>query len=225
MFTFNTEKWIPRFILNDKNGYAIAKAIEAAMQYLNDTVLRDVQRFTDPSKMPEWRMDEFAWEYNILYDYGSDIETKRKWIQQANRMNRIYGTPEAIYQYLGGYFDSLDVEENWVYGASAYHFRVTVEGEWTPENEAWANKAIASAKNVRSVLDTLRSGCKSHIGLSTEGMVLARFSYPMTGAEEWAGRWPQENTVGVLGENDIQAAHADDTYSQIAYKMCGADEI
>ena len=136
---------------------------------------------------------------------------------------------------------------------------MTVEGEWTPENEAWARKAIAAAKNVRSVLDSLRIGAKCHIGIVAEGKVLARFTYPLTGAENWAGRWPQESTkgvldesgraglaadavgypfpyemtgtqpeistAGVLGEIDIPAAHAEDTYARILYKLCGQDEI
>ena len=39
MFTFDITKWVPRFLLNDKNGYALAKAIEAALQMMNDTSL------------------------------------------------------------------------------------------------------------------------------------------------------------------------------------------
>lgn len=299
MFQFDVTKWVPRFILNDKNGYALAKAIEAGVQYMNDRVQEGVSILTDPEAMPEWRLDELAWELNTLYDYGANIESKRDWIKHAIPMYRLYGTPRAIYQYLEGYFDAIDLEENWVYGGDAFHFRVTVEGEWTPEEEAWARKAIGTAKNVRSVLDNLRIGHKCHIAISAEGAVLARFHYPMTGTENWAGRWPQENiaavldesgragvaaeakpqpfpypmtgvtpeintlgaldesgraglsasatgyrfdypetsetrpagtvpqenTAGILGENDIQAAQAEDTYARIAYTLCGQDEI
>lgn len=299
MFTFDAEQWVARFILNDKNGYAVAMAIQGAVQYLNDTVLAGVQCVTDPETMPEWRLDELAWELNTLYDYGADVESKRDWIKHAIPMYRLYGTPRAIYQYLEGYFDAIDLEESWIYGGDPYHFRVTVEGEWTPEEEAWARKAIGTAKNVRSVLDNLRIGHKCHIAIQAEGAVLARFAYPMTGTENWAGRWPQENiqavldesghagleagaeghafpypitgvtpeintlgavdesgkagvsgeavgyrfpyeatredlsagtvpqenTIGITQENDIQAAQAEDTYARIPYILCGQDEI
>ena len=259
MFTFKVAQWVPKFLLNDKNGYAMAKAIEAAVQKMNDVVLQGVKCISDYDTMPEWRLDELAWETNCLYDYNASIETKRNWIKNAIPYYRLFGTPQAVYKYLVGYFDGIVLEENWQYGASPFHFRVTVEGEWTPENEAWARKAIAESKNVRSVLDSLRIGCQCNIGIMTEGAVLARFTYPLTGAENWAGRWPQTNTLGVIdetgktgvdasgaawpfpypmtgtapeintlgivGENDIEAAQADDTYAMILYKLCGQDEI
>lgn len=259
MFTFDVTKHVPRFLLEDKNGYALAKAIEAGIQIMNDTIQQGVNCIYDYDTMPEWRLDELAWETNCLYDYNADIATKRQWIKNAIPLYRLFGTPRAVYQYIASYFGGMDLEENWQYDGQPYHFRVTVEGEWTPENEAWARKAIAAAKNVRSVLDSLRIGAKCHIGIVAEGKVLARFTYPLTGAENWAGRWPQENTkgvldesgkaglaadavgypfpyemtgtqpeistAGVLGEIDIPAAHAEDTYARILYKLCGQDEI
>ncbi len=298
MFTFNAEKWVPKFILGDKNGYAIAKAIEAGLQKMNDVVEQGLKCISDYDTMPEWRLDEMAWETNCLYDYNASVETKREWIKNAIPLYRLFGTPQAVYKYLSGYFDGIELEENWNYDGDPYHFRVTVEGVWTPENEAWARRAIGASKNVRSVLDSLRIGCRCNIGITAEGAVLGRFAYPLTGAENWAGRWPQtntlgvidesaragmeaagtpwlfpypmtgttpeintlgvldnaeagmsseataypfgypmtsegvqagtipqENTLGVAGENDIQAAQAEDTYARILYKMCGADEI
>lgn len=298
MFTFDVTRHVPRFILNDKNGYAVAKAIEAAVQIMNDTIKQGVDCVLDCDAMPEWRLDEMAWETNCLYDYKADIATKREWIKNAIPLYRLFGTPQAVYQYIGSFFSDVELEENWQYGGEPYHFRVTVGGEWTPENEAWARKAIDTAKNVRSVLDSLRIGSKCHVGMIATGEVLARFSYPLTGAENWAGRWPQENTIGIIdesgkagihadaeghtfpypmtgtrpeintigvvddantgmrgdatayhfgypmasdsvhagtipqentlgivGENDIHAAQAEDTYARILYKMCGADEI
>lgn len=201
MFRFDVTRWVPRFLLNDKNGYALAKAIEAGAQYMNDTILAGVQCLTDPDEMPEWRLDELAWELNTLFDYSANVETKREWIKRAIPMYRLYGTPAAIYQYLGNYFERIDLEEGGTYGGQPYHFRVTVDGEWTPENEAWARKAIAEAKNVRSILDSLRAGCRSQLALHAECEILARFTWPMTGPDAWAGRWPQENTIGVLDES------------------------
>lgn len=299
MFQFDVEQHVPSFLLSDKNGFALAMAIKAAMQYANDRAEFGIRCILDYDKMPEWRLDEIAWEYNCLYDYGADIETKRKWIKNAVPLYRMFGTVQAIYKYVGSYFSGMDVEENWQYGGEPFHFRVTVEGAWTPETERWVRKAVGEAQNVRSALDSLRLGHKCFIGVMGEGQVLGRFRYPMTGPEMlaglwpevntlgqmddtgkasleagvsgWkfpypvtgtrpdistiarvdesggagiradavgnrflyrmtnvgtlAGKWPQENNLGVTGKSDISAAKAEDTYAEIFYKMCGADEL
>ena len=93
MFELDITKWVPKFILADKNGYALAKAIEAGLQSANDIVSQGVDCITDVDAMPEWRLDEVAWEYNILYDYDADIATKRKWVSDAVQTYAIYGTP------------------------------------------------------------------------------------------------------------------------------------
>ena len=221
MFTFDITKWVPRFLLNDKNGYALAKAIEAALQMMNDIIDQGVNCLTDYETMPEWRLDELAWELNCLYDYHADVETKRQWIINAIPYYRLYGTPEAIYKYIGSYFDSIEVEESWVYNGEPYHFRVMVDGEWNPENEAWARKAIDKAKNVRSVLDALAIGSRSYIGIMAEGAVAGRFAYPLTGAENWAGRWPQDNLLGFIDESARMGADGRAEGYSFPYPLAG----
>lgn len=221
MFKVDITKMVPRFILNDKNGYALAKALEAGAQMMNDIINDGVRCIADYDAMPEWRLDELAWETNCLYDYNADIETKRKWIKNAIPWYRLYGTPEAVYRYISSYFDDIILEENWIYGGEPYHFRVTVEGTWTPENEAWARKAIDTAKNVRSVLDALQIGSKCSIGMTAEGEVLARFRYPMTGPENLTGRWP-DIVKGVMIDTSGNAAISGETTPYKApYKMTG----
>ena len=221
MFKFDAQKWIPQFILEDKNGYALAKAIEAGVQKMNDIIADGVAIIADFDSMPEWRLDELAWETNCLYDYNASIETKRQWIRNAIPLYRLYGTPQAVYQYIGGYFGGTDLEECWQYGGSPFHFRVTVEGEWTPENEAWARKAISTAQNVRSVLDGLRIGCSSYLALAGEGAVLGRFPYPMTGPELYAGTWPQENTQAVIDRSGRTGIGAEGAGMRFDYPMAG----
>ena len=155
MFTFQVERYVPKFLLNDKNGYALAKAIEAAMQIVNDTIYDGLNNVFDYDTMPEWRLDELAWEYDLVYDFGADTDTKRQWIKNAVRFYRIHGTPAGIIQYLQAKFDSVVLEEYWQYSGDPYHFRVIVDGEWTDENDEWAKKSVAMVKNVRSVLDNI----------------------------------------------------------------------
>ena len=221
MFRIDITKWVPKFILNDKNGYAIAKALEAALQMMNDIIDEGVNTVIDYDTMPEWRLDELAWETNCLYDYHADIETKRKWIKNAIPYYRMYGTPAAIHKYIASYFDNVEIEENWKYNGSPYHFRVMVEGEWNPENEAWARKAIDKAKNVRSVLDALSIGCQSYIALTAEIVAVARFNYPLTGPTQYAGTWPQENIEAVIDTSGRMGAEGNAQGYNFPYPMAG----
>lgn len=221
MFQYKADRFVPQFILNDKNGLALAKAIEAALNMMNDTVLAGLRCATDYDYMPEWRLDELAWEINCLFDYGAPIDVKRKWIKSAYPMYRLYGTPVAIYQYIGSYFDDIDLEEWWDYRADPFHFRLTVEGEWTPENEEWARKALRTAKNARSVLDSLRIGTKIFIAITGEGKVLGRFHYPPTGPENWAGRWPQENIIGIIDRSGQAAFEVETKEHRFPHELAG----
>lgn len=153
MMKFDLTRLVPRFILEDKDGYAMAKAIEAGMKDFLAVAQIGLETWGDVDKMPEWRLDELAWEYNIPYDYNANIEIKREWIRNVQALSRMYGTPDGIAQYMGGYFEEATVEENWEYDGDPFHFRVRFPGSWTPEKVAWATKAIQAVKNVRSVLD------------------------------------------------------------------------
>lgn len=221
MFKFHIIQHVPGFILRDKNGYALARAIEAAIKYINDRTKDGVDTILNIDEMAEWRLDEMAWELNCLYDFNASIDVKREWIRNAIPMYRIWGTPQATLRYLAGYFEDAEVDESWLYDGDPYHFRVTVGGEWTPENEAWARKAINTAKNVRSVLDSLNPGCRSIIAIVAEGQVYARFRYPMTGEENWAGRWPIESTIGVVDESGRLAAEVNAINNTFPYPMTG----
>lgn len=156
MFDIDIRQLIPKFILNDKNGYAMAKAIEAGLKYFLKKCQDGLDCVQDVDKMPEWRLDEMAWEYNVLYDYTESIDAKRKWIKNATDYYAKYGTAAAIMKYLDGVFDSVKVEEWWEYGGDPCHFRVIVTGEWSEEAAIWAEKAVAATKNVRSILDGIQ---------------------------------------------------------------------
>lgn len=160
MFEFNINKWVPKFILQDKNGYALAKAIEAGLQKMNDTIGTGVDLISEYDTMPEWRLDELAWEYNIFYDFSIDIDTKRRWIRDAVQSYSIYGTAEIIKRYLTAIFYSATVEENWEYEGDPYHFRIIITGQDNTGSAEIVQKTVEKIKNTRSVLDGIiyRSG-------------------------------------------------------------------
>lgn len=208
MIDFHIEELTPKFILRDRTGRALAKGIETALKTMCSVVNDGMDAITDVELMPEWRLDELAWETNCLYDYDAEIAQKRRWIADSIPLYRAFGTPSSIVQYLIGYFDDIEVEEWPGYNGSPFHFRVTVSGAWTNKNEAWAQKAITASKNVRSVMDSLAIGSRCFVTIRGEGAVIARFPYHMTGTDIHAGTWPQENIVGVHS-NDIYIIASD----------------
>ena len=177
MIEFSMQQLLPDFILEDKNGYAMAKAIERGLTILCETIQSGMDTVQNIDKMPEWRLDEMAWELGCLYDHNVDIETKRRWIKDATPLYSALGTPQAIYNFLEGFFEEVELEEYWQYGGEPFHFRVSVSGEWNEQNESWLRRAIAASKNVRSVLDDAALVSSEKIIVKGEGDVLSRFFY------------------------------------------------
>lgn len=188
MIDFSIERLVPRFLLLDKNGYALSQAIAAAMRILCDTVEEGVRIVTDIDAMPEWRLDEMAWETLCLYDYHGELEEKRTWIRNAVPYFRLFGTKRAAYDFLSGYFDTIEVQEAADYGGDPFHFRVSLDGDWTSSRDAFVRSAMQQAKNVRSVMDELSIGSSARLsvtGLADE----ITFPYPLADPGNLAGFW------------------------------------
>ena len=202
MLTFNVTQYVPKFILDDRDGYAMAKAIDKGLKMMADAIREGVQCVLDVDAMPEWRLDEMAWELNCIYDYHAKIDTKREWIRDAIPNYRKYGTTKGIEDFLRGYFGEVEVNENWEYGGDPFHFTVTVGGEWTPETETWTRAAVETVKSVRSVLDAIRPGTKCFLAIETEA-IARRFKY-MRAGELTAGEYPTENHLYLI-DRSMQA--------------------
>lgn len=190
MFEIHIEQLVPKFILADRNGYALAKAIEAGLNALNAGALKGLETLSDFDSMPEWRLDELAWEYACPYNYRADVDVKRVWIKNAAIYGSLYGTPRAIVEYLGGLYERVTVEESQEYGGDPFHFRVLLEGDWHDANIPFVQSAIEDIKNVRSVLDGIRPGTRFMVGIMGQSEA-ARFNYPLTGTIP-AGLYPGE---------------------------------
>ena len=155
MFDFDITKMVPKFLREDRNGYALMKAIEAGMTYFLEAVQAGLEILNDPEKMPEWRLDELAWEYGIVYDNDADVNVKRNWITNAVDFYKSYGTAGGIEKYLKARFADAIVQEWWEYDGDPYHFKVSITGDWNQSINAWAVRAVNEIKNVRSVLDEI----------------------------------------------------------------------
>lgn len=221
MIEFKIHQLFPDFLLADRNGYAMAKAIERALQMMCETIQTGVDNLQDIDKMPEWRLDEMAWELGCLYDHNASIATKQRWIRDATPLYAALGTPQAIYNFLEGFFEQVELEENWQYAGESFHFRVTVSGEWNSANEEWTRRAIASAQNVRSILDDIAIGSGTVISLHGEGNLLARFPYSMTDEAQPVGLYPQENFTAKTAEGVFVIATHDAHGNRFPYPLAG----
>lgn len=152
MIQFEIHDIFPNFILNDRTGYAMAKALEAGVKYFLERTQVALDTLQNIETMPEWRLDELAWEYNCMYDYGADIDAKRGWIRNALNYYQKHGTPEGIRQYLSSYFGEASIIEWFEGGLNPCEFDVSVTGVRSDGNEAWIRAAVEKGKNVRSVL-------------------------------------------------------------------------
>lgn len=163
MLNIDITKMVPHFILNDKNGYALAKAMEAGAQMANDIVEQGVRLIIDYDTMPEWRLDELAWETNCLYDYSAGIEEKREWIKSADPWYRTYGTKEAIARIAEIVLGDGKVEEWFEYGGEPFHFKIKTKAILTKENRIRFLQMLEKAKNVRSRLQEIEAERKNSI--------------------------------------------------------------
>ncbi|MGN0996007.1 MAG: phage tail protein [Candidatus Ventricola sp.] len=195
MIEFDIAQLFPRFLLEDRNGLALARAIERALTRMDETVQAGLDVLKDVEKMPEWRLDEMAWELDCLYDAGADTDTKRRWIRDATPLQAATGTPRAIAAYLEGTFDRTEVVEAFASGGEPFHFRVLLEGEWTRQKARFAQMAIGRAKNVRSVLDGVNPSSRCLVRVDARETEAFPFPYPMAAAPDMGGPYCGEDGV------------------------------
>ena len=157
MVDFKIEQIVPHFLLADRTGYALAKAIEKALNILCDTVKEGTDLLSDVETMPEWRLDEMAWEYGMdWYDYTADIDEKRRSVGDVMSFYHIMGTPYAVNKALSDVFGDGFIEEWFNYSGEPYHFTAyTSDSQATTTKFQKFIKLLNVIKPVRSTLDNI----------------------------------------------------------------------
>ena len=147
----------PKYLLADRNGYALIRAIAAADDYMTERITSAMQTLYDVEKMPEWRLDERAWEMNLeWYDYTADVESKRDQIRGARDYFDRLGTPYAVERAIADVWGEGKVEEWFEDSAEPYHFSVYTSNTGAlQENRKKFLALLDKVKNVRSVLDNI----------------------------------------------------------------------
>lgn len=145
---------IPAFLDKDTNGHALKIAIEKALEKLKADVAAADRCLFDVDSMPEWRLDEMAWEWNMVwYDYAMPVEIKREMVRRAEEISRGIGTPGLLKRMMETVFESVNVIEAEGYGGEPYHFMLEIGGNRAGDMEAWAQRAVDIFKPLRCVFD------------------------------------------------------------------------
>ena len=145
---------VPNFILGDKNGWALAKAIEAGLQIYLEKIQGGIDTVLNPDNMPEWRLDELAKDENIFwYDYHADIAVKREIVKNARKVYALLGTKAGSERAAQDFASDAKIEEWFDYGGNASHFRIYSRmGEAADYAQAMA-RSVNDVKRLTSVLD------------------------------------------------------------------------
>ncbi len=153
----DVKRLAPKYLLADRNGYALIAAIAAADDYMTGKIDAAMEALYDVEKMPEWRLDERAWEMNLeWYDYTADVESKRDQIRGARDYFDRLGTPYAVERAIADVWGEGRVEEWFDSGAQPYHFSVYTSNTGAlAANRKKFLKILNEVKNVRSVLDNI----------------------------------------------------------------------
>ena len=190
MDKFDITHLVPNFLLNDPNGWAIAKAIEAAMGFFFEKIEEGISTALDPDKMPEWRLDELAQDENIFwYDFEAPLEAKRETVKNARNIYATLGTKAGVERAARNYAADAHVEEWFEYDGEPAHFRLHTKNPSAGENIQAMIGSINSVKRLSSVLESiyidhmpaqrdLYAGCGLFISTS------ARMSVSNTAKEE-----------------------------------------
>lgn len=157
MIQVDISRLVPAFLLKDRNGYALAKAIETGLQIFCQVVQDGIDTVIDVDKMPLWRLEEMAWEYKIdWWDSDYTAEEKRKTLRECRSVYRTLGTKAAVETAISAIYPETQVSEWFEYGGEPYHFRLILDATYEnvdPEKHKRVLEKIDYYKNLRSILD------------------------------------------------------------------------
>ena len=146
---------VPKFIDADVNGHALANAIQAGLSRYRTDAIAAYNMLYNPDSMPEWRLDDMAWEWNMAwYDFSMPIEIKREMVKRAQAISRGIGTPGLLKYMMEAVFETVNILEWTDYeGGSPYYFKVEVGGNRAGDMEGWAQRIVEIFKPLSRVFD------------------------------------------------------------------------
>jgi len=210
MEKFDIKHFVPAFILSDKNGRALAKAIERAIDIFFEKLMEGVDCALDADKMPSWRLDELARDENIFwYDFDAVLSAKCEMVKNARKTYAALGTKAGTEQAAKNHASDARIEEWFDYGGEAAHFRIYSEMPEAAESAGAMVRSVNGVKRLSAVLDGVFIDLppittKLHAGLALYNGGRVKFIMEGVNAEELASTWlTDELDVIMLDENGM----------------------
>lgn len=152
----NLPEQAPRLLREDRTGRAILKCMEHGLKELLQAIQSSQKLLYDVRTMPEWRLDELAWEYNVLwYDASADIETKREWILKASEIVPKIGTELAIDALIDAIYGQHEILNYTDFGGVLHSFMLTVSEPKGEYARHWSNAVLKKVLPLRCTFDGL----------------------------------------------------------------------
>ncbi len=160
----NLLQLMTQYMQSDPSTIALCDALDPQLQDISNEII-SVLIYANLDNVPEVILDEVAWGYNIeFYDAGSDIELKRKLVNNAIIIHRTKGTPFAVKKLIEDVFGYGDLLEWFQYSGDPYNFKVRVE-HTAGINIPRFLTLINSVKNSRSFLEAIELTFRGIIGI------------------------------------------------------------
>ena len=115
---------LPQFMCEDGAVQGLSVGMDIAIPRLSNS-LKLLTTWDQIDNLPEYELDELAWELNIMwYDISANIDIKRDLIKNSDRVYRKLGTKWAVENVIDSYFGDGYITEWFEYGGDPGHFRV-----------------------------------------------------------------------------------------------------
>lgn len=160
---------VPVFMRDDRTVRGLCAAADAMFQKMIDAVhIAWWRKYIDELDVDQ--LDEIAKQIGISwYDDGADILSKRSVLKNYENVLAIAGTPDAVKFAVKDLFGEVEIIEWQEYNGQPYHFKMLVNAKLTEDNTRRFSSAVAGAKNVRSIMDSLETMRRSSVAMYVGG--------------------------------------------------------
>lgn len=195
---------IPNFILGDRNGWAIAKALEKLYEISHEIIREGIDTAINLDKMPEWRLDEVAQEDNVFwYDFAAPVEAKREILKNAEQVYSTLGTKTGTENAAKDYCGDARIEEWFEYGGEPGYFRVYSRSSAAAQNANELARSVNAVKRLSAVLDGIYIEhppltAQIYAGFAVYVGSRATFAMPDANAEILKSSWLTDETDAIL---------------------------
>ena len=160
---------VPVFMRDDRTVRGLCAAADAMFQKMIDAVhIAWWRKYID--ELDADQLDDIAKQLGIIwYDDGADLLSKRSVLKNYENVLAIAGTPDAVKYAVKDLFGDVEIIEWQEYNGQPYHFKMLVNAKLTEDNTRRFSSAVAGAKNVRSIMDSLETMRRSSVVMYVGG--------------------------------------------------------